>query len=355
MRCPASALAIALASLPATGHAQGYFFRQYTIFGLTNVTVTGVNDAGIAVGTYVYPIGSLVYNPGFSGKLGHAANLPMTGPVGATDITNVPHPTGINDDNTIVGVYYNDSDVNGFTFRDNAYISLDDGSAYHLPQDLIPYIGSADHIAYASWTGDAFASFAGKPGQEVPVTAPNAGLFTYVQSVNNSFHIAGSFMGILRDNLTPVVFFGTVSHLRQIAPPGATYSYGGYVNDANQVAGAYADKAGKVHGFVYDQKTYTSFDMPTQPMTALTIQGIDSKGRVVGAYSDNKRQHGFVYAAGHVTLLGTFPTTDQLGLSISYFGRYISLCDTAPGGVARSWLASVKPGTLILPTNKKHE
>jgi hypothetical protein len=341
MRHLVSIFAVALAGVPSAGHAQAYFFRQYTLFGITNVTVTSVNDAGVAVGTYTFQSGGQVLDLGFSGKLGHAANLPMTGPgvAGATFI-DVPHPTGINDNNTIVGTYYDGTYLDAFTFRNNTYIT--GGGAYHSPEDLVPYIGSADHIAYAIWTGDAFASFAGKPGQEVPVTAPNAGLFTYVESVNNSFHIAGSFSGILYNQLTSAVFFGTVSHLRQIAPPGATYAYGGWVNDANQVAGAYTDKAGKIHGFIYNQKTYTTFDMPTQPVAALSVLGIDSKGRVVGAYSDSKRQQGFVYSGRHVTILGTFPTPDKLGLSISYFGRYISLSDTAPGGVARSWLASCK-------------
>jgi hypothetical protein len=335
MRCPASALAIALVSLPATGHAQGYFFRQYTIYGLTNIAVTGVNDAGLAVGTYPYPAGM---THGFSGRLGHAANLPPFD-------NAVTFPTGINDTGTIVGIFDGGGNAAVLTYRAGVY-SSPGFSTGGLSPAFPPYIGAADRIAFIEAQMDgSVQSVAGPIGS--PAFFPILGSSPEVASINIGLHVAGQMLVTkqthLGANTIAGVFFGTATHLRPVVPLGALAAYGGWVNDADQVAGSYLDHANKLHGYIYDQKSYTTFDMPTVPVS-LSVQGIDSKGRVVGVYSDARSQHGFVYSAGHVTKLGAFSPADTVHVGTSYFGRFLAISDTAPNGTARSWLASCKGG-----------
>jgi hypothetical protein len=75
----------------------------------------------------------------------------------------------------------------------------------------------------------------------------------------------------------------------QIDVPGATYTGCWGINAAGDIAGSYADSAGKVHGFFLSGGTYTSIDYPGADLTVL--YGLNNLGQVVGVTSSI----GFVY------------------------------------------------------------
>ncbi len=127
-----------------------------------------------------------------------------------------------------------------------------------------------------------------------------------------------------------------------ILPHGATAAFGGWINDANQIAGSYEDLAQGLHGFVYHNGAYVAFDLPVKP-DALTTQGIDQDGRVVGVFTKGVTQFAFVHTAIGVTLLRRFPAHDTVHVAASHFGHFIAISDTAPNGVARSFLAVPAP------------
>jgi hypothetical protein len=83
--------------------------------------------------------------------------------------------------------------------------------------------------------------------------------------------------------------------------------------------------------------------MPTKPL-ALTVQGIDVAGRVVGTYEDAQGSYGFVYGGGTVTKLGAFLRKASIQVSISRATDRIAISATLPGG-AKSFLATCVAGT----------
>ena len=49
------------------------------------------------------------------------------------------------------------------------------------------------------------------------------------------------------------------SELYKVIPPGATASFGGWINDANQIAGSYQDSHNVLHGFISDKNSLHQF------------------------------------------------------------------------------------------------
>ena len=100
------------------------------------------------------------------------------------------------------------------------------------------------------------------------------------------------------------------------------------------------------HGFLLTGGVYTSFDLPTQPVN-LYVTGNDQYGRVVGTYTDSSKQYAFVFHAGIVTVLRTFPLQDQVAnVAISHYGKFIAISDyNTSNGTTRSWLATCATGS----------
>jgi hypothetical protein len=105
-------------------------------------------------------------------------------------------------------------------------------------------------------------------------------------SINNFGWVAGTAIAPVHHGEIIAVFAGPNGKARVLLPPGAISSTGGFVNDLNQVAGAYNDGETQ-HGFVYKYGHYATFDMPTPiSINSLGVGAINDNGRVVGEYSD---------------------------------------------------------------------
>jgi uncharacterized membrane protein len=64
------------------------------------------------------------------------------------------------------------------------------------------------------------------------------------------------------------------------------------INTSGQIVGNYGDPAGNVHGFLLDQGSYTTLDVPGSIETE--ANGINASGQIVGWYRDAGGPHRFL-------------------------------------------------------------
>jgi uncharacterized membrane protein len=77
-----------------------------------------------------------------------------------------------------------------------------------------------------------------------------------------------------------------------IAVPGSTLTGPLKINDRRQVVGIYVDRAGALHGFLWDDGEFRTIDVPRATGTA--VLGINNRGQMVGSYIDaDGAYHGF--------------------------------------------------------------
>ena len=75
--------------------------------------------------------------------------------------------------------------------------------------------------------------------------------------------------------------------------PGSVVTGPLRINDQRQVVGIYADEAGSVHGFLWDDGEFSTIDVPRATDTA--VLGINNRGQIVGSYIDaDGAYHGFL-------------------------------------------------------------
>ncbi len=337
---------LATAALSDHARAQPYVMHPFGIPGATSVSVAAINDSGIAVGSYVSP--SQPHGAGFVGHCGAVSTMALAGqPTANFPQGYIPVPTSINNLGVVLGMYPTGSFPDQgtelfqeeiFAWRDRAYLATIDESVVSKVQLKLlppPYIGTDNWFCL------------NEGGPQMP-TMPRTGRFpskgSYLPIFNanvNNVNAQGVAVGIFFSVYT-LAPGQTQLTATSIIPPGGKYSSGGWINDANQVAGSYEDKGGELHGFVYLNGNYTTFDMPVRPDT-LTTQGIDQSGRAVGVYTKGVTQTAFVYANAVVTRLKPFPLNDTVHVAISHFGKFIAISDTNVNGVARSWNVAPAP------------
>jgi uncharacterized membrane protein len=61
---------------------------------------------------------------------------------------------------------------------------------------------------------------------------------------------------------------------------------------ATEVAGSYVDSSGVTHGFIYDDGTFTTLNVPGAYDTS--VDAINDRGEVAGSYLDDTGEHGFL-------------------------------------------------------------
>jgi hypothetical protein len=123
------------------------------------------------------------------------------------------------------------------------------------------------------------------------------------------------------------------------------------INDRRQVVGIYVDKAGDLHGFLWDDGRYKTIDVRGAAGTA--VLGINNRGQMVGSYIDDDGDyHGFVRSRrGRVTTLpdvaGADPTMGGTQpAAINDRGQIAGLAYDARGG-SRGFLMEDGDLTLI--------
>jgi probable HAF family extracellular repeat protein len=140
------------------------------------------------------------------------------------------HPTGINDNNVVVGYFADTSGTHGFINSGGSYTTLN---------------------------------------------APGA-TATYAYGINRQGQVVGYYIdksGITHGFVETAGVFTTVD------VPGAVATYGLAINDSGEVVGSYFDGT-SVHGFTYSGGVFEVVDRPGVDETWLT--GVDNAGSVVG-------------------------------------------------------------------------
>jgi uncharacterized membrane protein len=88
--------------------------------------------------------------------------------------------------------------------------------------------------------------------------------------------------------------------------PGAVLTEASGINDFNQIVGDYRDALGRFHGFFWDSGLFLTFDVPFPDARTTGPKGINNVGQITGSYFDsntsaqfpNGHLHGFLYNNG---------------------------------------------------------
>ncbi len=315
----------------ARASGQEIVLGPYQIAGAANVQISGINDSGIAVGTFW---SENYHSPvGFLGRSGNTTRL--QNPDRVPGATASPVPTSINDNGFVAGTYQSDT-VHGFVWFSGKYL-LDFSLGYHPSKLPPPIIANGNRIGYNFSVGSNISYvFAGAMASPSHL---ELGGFAVLDSLNSRNEVAGQYQWFVGDRPVNAVFLAGPSDVKTILPHGAMASFGGYLNESGKVAGSFVDSNGTYKGFVYFEGSYQTFAMPSG-LLDLSVQGIDSSGSVIGTYKDSRGQHAFVFETGGLMTFGSWSTGDVVKVSISPLGVWIAVSvQTIQGSKSRAFVA----------------
>ncbi len=324
-----------LAAVPcAAATPVKFVIRPITISGNTDFNATSINAAGTIVGTL------------FNAKAGTQTAMEISGGIA----TALPNPGGafgsffprvINDAGDVLGYASNTNlgltdmflfqSGNFNTAYQAALVEPSDASgAPPLPLGLTNNL-KVSFNTIISMSAPIATNYGRPPHYH---TVPAQSRYTHVNSVNSGGMVAGTAFSL---NGISSVYTGKGTTFTTITPPNAKSVTGGYINDANTVAGSYEDNANAWHGFTYAGGAVTVFDMP-EANTGVTVTGISRSGRVVGVYSDSTgKQHAFLWNGNSVYGFGKYPERDTVVIAIgSKHDMVVSAQDNAATNSYRS-------------------
>jgi probable HAF family extracellular repeat protein len=176
-------------------------------------------------------------------------------------------------------------------------------------------------VAYNYWDSNYLSQvYAGAPSSPQPVPGLSMAAVT---GINRAGTLVGIDQASIGGQTVGALFIDIKGRIKQLVPPeGSLYSESNIViNDLGQIAGAYKDAGGTVHGFTYTKGEFTSFDMPTKS-DAIAISGINNRGRVVGIFADAKTgtQRGFLYNGSEVKAFGEVQSSEDATVVINDLG-----------------------------------
>jgi hypothetical protein len=291
-------------------------FKPFQIGAASNVYITGINDQGVAVGTYWSTDFGL--RQGFVGRSGRVTTLPN--PLKKNGLSALPMPTSINDQGIVAGEFLLDK-FYGFVWASGSYVAQYD-LGYQVALLPPPTLGAGRVIGYNRYADSGISSiYMGKINSP---QAADVGGFGILSSLNSHNEAAGQFQWFIGSNPITAVFLYKSGEAQPLLPSGAISSFDGYINEVGQVAGAFVDSKRQEKGFLYTQGRFEIFSIPSES-AKLTVDGVDSSGSVVGEYEDRVAKHGFVYRSGDVVTFGSWSRSDNVAVSISPLGLWIAV------------------------------
>jgi hypothetical protein len=246
-----------------------------------------------------------------------AATLIPVVPVSGSTFTG---PFGINNSNTIVGNWFDQNSVEHGFFGTlaGAYTSFDysgNTAAGTEPRgindkDLIvgfgPTNGTGNYIE-----GPAF-EYNGKSGKITTITEKGTPIDGATQGINT----AGTFAGDHFVNGNTNVRYGYVGAKskweKDLKVFGSTGVAARGINTKGVVVGAFTDSSGYAHGFIQDKKVTTQVDFPDANEQQTFLEGINDKGVISGEWLDNSGS-GLPYAFKLDTKTNTFTSIKVSG------------------------------------------
>ncbi len=290
------------------------------------VSVSGVDAAGEAVGSYGYTDGDGdSYFHGFTatGSVGTTFDPPgssNTDGIGITsggeifgsyvDEENRQHGfvvingvfqqidaflasttvvAGVTNAGTIFGTYVDEfgSGIHGFIDNNGSFTTLDVPGA------------STTSISGINAAGEIVGSYTGAGGQDhgfadiggtFATIDPAGSISTSLVGVSATGELAGNYQN---SSNVGNGFLDNNGIITTIVIPGATDTGISAINSAGEVVGYYADSVGNVHGFINQNGVTTTLDIPGA--TETDIYGVNDSGVISGFYNDSSyTQTGFV-------------------------------------------------------------
>jgi hypothetical protein len=220
----------------------GTTFQPFLVKGSSSADLSGVNNAGEAVGSYYISSGSSEGWHGFetaSGSTPTPINYPASEQTWAT---------GINNQNQIVGYYVPKNEpVTGFTLSNGKYTTLQvEGASETLPTAV------NDSGTIVGWWDSPFSSypFIYIDGNYTLPAAPSTAGETFFTAINNQGQIAGNYLDA---DVIPTAFVGFVyvdGVYNIVSIPNAKWVELRGINNHGDITGTIMTEAGDQPAFL---------------------------------------------------------------------------------------------------------
>jgi hypothetical protein len=259
-----------------------------------SLVASGINNSGQIVGSYSN--GSTTV--GFSLSGGSYSDVYVTGSAmtAATGVNNAGLITGYYQDSTLNAVYH------GFTQTAlGAQSSFDYAGSISTSATL----GSAtnDHNTTVGTFSDNSGTH-GFIGTSTTVDGPSA-VFTQAFGINNAGTVVGDYATLTQTNAFVDSGGGPVQLVNPIDPSFSTVATG--IDSRGDIVGYYTDGGNATHGFVdvLGSGTFIQIDAPTAD-GGTQILGVNDDDMIVGSYVSQGVTYGFVAYDSDLPEPGTF-------------------------------------------------
>jgi probable HAF family extracellular repeat protein len=285
--CGLMALGMLVGLTGDTKAQPSYSFTTLDPPGSTYTEAYGINNSGQIVGKYVDAGGQ----HGFLFDQGSYTTLDVPGAASTS-------ASGINDSGQIVGSYGDAVSSHGFLFDQGSYTTLDvPGSTYteayginNSGQVVGYYLVSATYPAHGFLFDQGNYTMLDVPGpfstaaNGINASGQIVGYYCDADCDVGDIHHSGPVHGFLLDQGSYNTF----------DVPGAISTPTSGINDSGQIVGAGITSIGPTYGdgFLLDNGNYATLDVPGAFWTP--TYGINDSGQIVGSYGYGAGQHGFL-------------------------------------------------------------
>jgi probable HAF family extracellular repeat protein len=171
---------------------------------------------------------------------------------------------------------------------------------------------------------------------------------TEVNGISAFDQITGTFVASEYHGFLSNLTSGAFDVLPEAPNGGFTTPTG--LNTAGQVVGTYVDNhTSVVHGFIYDNGTFSNIDFPgaqeTKPM------GINDFSQVVGNYFDGKTEHGFLDDGGSFVYFDIPGAIATRNTGINDYGQIVGFYNDVSGH-SHGFLLTPIPGSTPAPSRR---
>ena len=304
----------------------------------TYVEVTGVDNAGEAVGTYGSSDGegdSTFY--GFYTNNNSATGLPFNwSNVSNTDVN------GITPDGVIYGDYTDLANhTHGFTSQNGPTSNFD------------ILLSSSTSIAGMNDSGVSWGSYVSEFGNEASGFVDNNGTISFINAPGaigssvSGVNASGTIVGGYTDaSYVEHAFVDVNGNFTTIDVPGGFDVGIVGINDAGVIVGDYVDGSQTTHGFVDDNGVITTLRLPGN----VGITGINDAGEIVGYYTDAAGNvHGFTDINGTLATADVPGATESDIVGVTASGELYGFYDDA-GYVQHGFVGDLPSTAIIYPS-----
>ncbi len=290
---PAAILGTVLAPTLARGD---YSFTTYDVPGSASTSVEGINNSGVAVGTYTTP--SAAFLPPSHGFI-----LDQNGSLVTYDVANsvYTYGKGINDSGQVVGYYNSVADPTAF----HGYIRSAAGafSYFDVANSFSTQINGLNDNGQmvGSYTdaGGSHGFLRSADGTTTRTINVPGSFSTIVSGINDSGTIVGSYLAA--NIFGQVAYHGFVLdssgnfHSLDSALPFSTQTFAEGINNLGQVVGNTIEFGVFSVGFVLNPDLSLQSIVAAPNGLATVIEGINDCNQLVGNYTDYTQEtHGFI-------------------------------------------------------------